>query len=67
MGAGLLKGNSPISLFRKAWGVIEARYRLRKFSRLGKRPRITGKPRVINMGWMDMGDRGIIFSHIVQS
>jgi len=58
---------NPLTLLKQAWPVVTARWYLRAFNRLGHRVRTLGKPRVINMGWMEIGARSLVYSHIVKS
>ncbi len=58
---------NPFELFRRALPVLTAKWHLRKFSRVGQRVRTLGSPRVINMGWMEVGDRSLLFSQTVRS
>lgn len=49
------------------WTIVSARIYLRSCSRLGRMVRTCGKPRVVNMGEMEVGDKTIIFSMTVRS
>ncbi len=40
---------------------------LRRCTSVGRRPRLYGRPRIINLGNLRIGDRFILFSHIVKS
>ena len=59
-------GRGPLRLLRSAWPAICARVWLRSFQRVGNRVRTYGRPRVTNLGHMEVGDRTTIFSQTVR-
>jgi acetyltransferase-like isoleucine patch superfamily enzyme/glycosyltransferase involved in cell wall biosynthesis len=63
----VLGSRSLVSLITAAWPVLTARVWLRSLQFVGSRVRTYGKPRVTNLGRMDVGDRTTIFSNTVRS
>lgn len=57
---------SPWQLVQAAWPVLSAKLWLRQWQHVGKRVRTYGKPRVTNLGHMEIGDRSTIFSQTVR-
>lgn len=53
--------------FDKALHFAMAKWWLRRCTSLGKRPRVYGKPRIINSGQIDVGDRFLMFNQTVRS
>jgi acetyltransferase-like isoleucine patch superfamily enzyme len=64
---GLFAGRSVRQLFASVLPVLAARFWLRGFQRVGSRVRTYGRPRVTNLGRMEIGDRCTIFSQTVRS
>lgn len=56
-----------LSLLDSARRVACSRLYLHRCTAVGRRPRVYGRPRIINQGSMEIGDRFILFNHIVTS
>ena len=58
---------NPGTALNLAWRVALSRWRLRQCTRVGRRPRVYGHPRITNLGIMTIGERFRFFSHTVTS
>lgn len=63
----ILRGRTPWGAMKEVWPLLSARIRLRRFDKLGQLVRLYGRPRVTNMGWMEAGDKVLLFSNTVTS
>lgn len=55
---------SILKLWKKARPVLAGKWRLRSCDRVGKLPRVLGKPYIRNDGEIIIGDKLILFSHV---
>jgi len=48
-----------------AWRVLMGKVHLRRCNSVGARPRVYSRPRIVNMGEIRIGNRFIMFNHVV--